>query len=230
MNRMLDVLMRVTRQPAKRIVGNLLAVIGGAVTLASFVSLLTSKPMRVWVVRHPYYTFSALIVSIFALLIVLNYAQELRARTALANSAPAAEPPKPTAHDCALFRDLVAILPPDGAIMEWLKGGFDSLKLPNAPLQALDQTGLKITLDAVGFDDHSANAGYRDLGISIKSFCKIVKKSARLDTTETYLEIPQWWEKDRRTLYETEIQAAHGRLTSAYDGCLRACHSAGMDA
>ena len=197
MNRMLDVLMRVTRQPVKRIAGNLLAVVGGVVTIASFVSLLTSKPMRVWIARHPYYTFSALIVSIFALLVVLNYAQDLRTRwTALVSSAPA-EPPKPTTHDCALFRKLVAILPPDGTIMKWLKGGFDSQRLPNAPLRALDEAGVELTLDAVGFDDHSANTHYHDLGISITFFCDIARNS-RLDTTED-LKIPQWWEKDRRT-------------------------------
>jgi len=233
MNRMLDALMRIARQQLKGITANLLAVIGAAVTIASFVSLLTSRPMRSWVSRHPFYMFFALIIAIFTLLVVLNYAQDLRGRwSALAGSTPAAEPPKPTIHDSALFRELIAILPPNGTIMEWLKEDFNSLQLPSARMQTLGQAGRKLTLNTVGFDDQSASAGYHELTISIEAFCQKARKWALPDATGVNLEIPDWWRFERQEQYHTaltDINDARSRLINAYDDCLRICHSAGMD-
>jgi hypothetical protein len=233
-NRVLDALVRATRQQLKGIADNLLVVIGAVVTFGSFLALVYAKPVRSWVAKHPIQIYSALIVTLFALLLALNYARDLKNRyDALANAAGDAERPQPTSHDSALLRELLASMPPDGKIMEWLKQDFDSLQLPSERVSSLSQAGRKLTLDPVGFDNRSADGGYRELGAAIEAFCQKVREWAYADARDTYLEVPPEWQFEYRERYQTaiaDIQQARQRVIEAYDGFLHTCHIAGIDA
>ena len=200
------------------LVANLFAVAGALVAAITLISMLASRALRHWLKLHPSLIFVSLIISVLIISILLNYIRTSRQEGTQSSV---------NNHDADLLGHFIAVLPPDGVTITWMRQDFDPAALPRESLQALIEAIRRLRLNPVGYDDRIARGAYTHLDNAIENFFQEALKWAQLDPRGNFYTIPDEWKYEQRTKYETavlEIQKRHTIMLVAYDNFLQVCH------
>lgn len=211
------------RRFASLLIANLSSIVGATVAVITLLTMLFSKGVRHWVKQHPYPIFWGLFAMTIVVITLLNYIQALR-RTPI--SADAAGNP-----DSDLLGNFLAVLPPDGAVMKWLRQAFEPVTIPRTSLLALKEAASRLALYPIAYQNAVINKAYAQFNESLARFCEIVQNWVILDPRGELYNIPEEWQFENKSRYDAakcEIQAAHDLLIELYDKFLQRCHDRGL--
>jgi hypothetical protein len=203
-----------------------IGIIAAILTLVAFVEFLTSSPLKAWTKSHSSWVFYALVFFFLATGVSLNYLSEARRKyqEIRREIAPASE------HDRKLFLDLMAMLPPDGAAIEWLKENFVSSIFPREHYKVIEGTLRSMRLRSLEFDNPNAEASYNGLHSAMQKFeNKAVQHMWQDDSDGLWLRIPQEWDDERSSKAADDIAEARLNLVEKYDDFLRIAHKNKID-
>jgi hypothetical protein len=162
-NRKSSSLETVIKLPAKY----LISVIGAVVSISGFITLVTTRSVKVWVKVHPYPIYLALIVAILIIAGILEYAYMLRSRIAV-----------PSDHDRKFYAAALDRLPPNGTVVGWLKRADTGISITDFPADVLETLEKMVEfsrVQSVGFDDKHLADSFRFLTDAIAAFCQSVE-------------------------------------------------------
>lgn len=220
---------------------NTLAIVGVVSSIAGFVGLVTSGQLRTFVKLYPYPICIALIITLLALLISLNYAQTVRRqRSQLQAAAQSPAEPRPSAHDVRLFAEALADLPLDGPVITWLRraeaAALDPADFPADVLTALDRTVGRLERRPVGFDDElvaQALAGFlaavEDYRVNLESWTLAGHNTALAGHDVARAAATAGPRPTGPDPVTGALADSQQRLLRAYDSFILTAHKRGMD-
>jgi hypothetical protein len=217
----------------------IMSVIGAVVSISGFIALVTARSVRTWVKGHPYPIYLALIVAVLVIAGTLNYAYNLRKRMT-----------EPSSHDGKLYDAALARIPPNGAVIGWLKRAEMTeagvTDFPADVVGALEKTIEFSRAQLVGFDDKRVAAAFESLIGAVTSFCQEVDAWTFAAQARQFRQIaappsgtaPSGESQlpgsprtaDATMAEETVVLARrHRDLVDAYDRFIRTAHARGID-
>lgn len=194
-----------------------MSAIGVAVSISGFVALVTSQSVKAWVKSHPYPIYLALIVAVLIIAGTLDYAYNLRKRIT-----------RPSDHDKKFYVAALERLPPNGAVIGWLKHTeMTAVSVDGFPadvLGALEKTIGFSRMRPVGFDDARIAGSFKSLTDSMVSFRQSV------DRWTLAVQARQFGGTGSSLTAETAaLTRRHHDLVRAYDRFIRTCHARGIN-
>ena len=215
-----------------------LSVIGGVVTIAGFVALVTAQSARTFVKEHPYPIYFGLILAVLIILTTLNYAHSLRQTNArLANAAARSKSLPPSAHDVSFYAEVLSDVPIGGHIIAWLRRAkiaeLSVTDIPADVLSALEKTAERPRMRPVGFDDQETAAALRTFTLAITEFCAAVERWTLVHHNARWLGATGGLsdvETEDHNAATSMLAASHGKLIQAYDAFVVTAHGHGIDA
>ncbi len=195
---------------------HLSSLIGVAAALAGILPMLTSNFVKNWVKSHSYLIFVILVITVTVAFVVIYFILNRKRGQA-------------TEHDRKIAANLLGALPPDGAIIVWLKKTFISKSVPIKYADILDDVLTRMRLNAVGLDNSQANEAYGKLREAIEKFTTLVTFNLFSNRDYTVLEkSPEWsWVQWKKA--SDDINEACTTLVKVYDEFLRVCHRNQLD-
>jgi hypothetical protein len=191
--------------------------IGAVVSLSGFAALVTTQSVKIWVKSHPYPIYLALIVAVLIIAGTLDYAFNLRKRLMI-----------PTDHDKKLYAVALQRLPPNGAVIGWLKRiemtRVSVADFPSDVLDALEKTVEFSSMQPTGFDDSRIADSFEFLTGSITSFCQSVDRWTLAANARQTKQVAA--PRDEETAALTQ---RHHDLVRAYDWFIRTAHARRID-
>jgi hypothetical protein len=218
------------RKRVQQVVSNLLAVVGGVVSVVTLVVMLTSAGSRNWVKDHPYWVFGGFVAAIVAILVLLNFMQDINAKYSELRLLQRSDDLRPTDQNKRAIGAFLARIPPGGVFVTWLKKGFSPSSIPLEKLDALNEVTEYLSSDPGRFDDPLAARGYLELIAAAGAFSDKLQRWTSLEAGNAQRIIPIEWEQGAK--YDravAEIQDAKDGLIDAYDAFLRTCHERGIE-
>src|SRR6185437_7823613 len=113
------------RKRVRPIIGNLLSIAGGIVTVATLIVMLTSAWVRHWVKENPYLVFGGFVAAVVAILVLLNIMRRNSERYAELRRLQSSELSRRAGRDKHAMDLVLNRIPTDGAIIRWLKQDFN---------------------------------------------------------------------------------------------------------
>lgn len=215
-----------------------LSIIGGVVAIGGFVTLVTANSARVFVKKHPYPVYIALIVAVLIIMATLNYVRTLQKKNAqLTSLADRPEPLHPSAHDVRFYAEMLSDIPVGGSVMAWLKRikmtEMSPTGFPSDVLTALDKTVERPRMRPVGFDDQETAAAFRALTGAIEDFRNTVEQWTFTHHNARWLggtaQGARLEAGDRDVLTDTLV-SLDAKLIQSYDTFIITAHARGIDA
>jgi hypothetical protein len=195
---------------------HLSALIGAAVTVAGILSLLTSSSVKNWVRNDSYLIFIILIIVVTVAFVIIDFILNRKRQQA-------------TGHDRKIVANLLSALPPDGAVIVWLKESFISKSVPIKYVDVLGDMLTQMRLNVVGLDNPQADEAYRKLKEALANFITVV--TFNLFSSQDYTALqksPEWpWAQWKKA--SDEINGACTMLVRVYDEFLLVCHKNQLD-
>jgi hypothetical protein len=210
-----------------RLANYAISVITTIVTIVTFVGFLTSKPLNTWTKTHSEVIFYALIFFFMATGASLNYLIGEKKKYRKLEAATARV--KPSEHDRKLFQSFMAILPPGGPIIVWLK----ETSVPNAFLHkdydAIETVLKDMRLQSPQFDNSKVETSYGQLHAAMQKFKDVTLQYMRRDPGSPWLRIPPEWDGEHSARATGEIKKIRTELIAEYDNFLELAHQNGID-
>lgn len=217
------------RKRAQQIVSNLLAVVGGVVSVVTLVAMLTSTAFRNWVKDHPYWVFGGFVAAIVAILVLLNFMMDINARYRELRLLQRPDGP-PTDQDKRAMRAFLARIPPGGIFVTWLKKDFSPSSIPLEKFEAVNEVSQYLSSDPMRFDDPLIATRYLELKAAAGMFGEKLRMWTSLEAGNAQRIIPIEWEQGAK--YDRAVaegQDARNGLIDAYDAFLRTCSERGIE-
>ena len=218
------------RKGIQQVIGNLLAVAGGIVTVATLIVMLTSAGVRNWVKDNPYWVFGGFVAAVVTNLVLLNFMQSASERYIRLSRLQRSAALQRAGRDRRTMGLFLARIPPEGAFILWLKKGFDPSSIPVERLDVLDEIRQYLSSDPVLFEDHLAAAGYLTLTAAAETFSQKLQRWTSLEAGSAQRIIPAEWRPGAK--YDravTDIQAARNGLIDAYEALLTIVRERGLE-
>ena len=215
-----------------------LSIIGGVLTISGFVALVTANSARLFVKKHPYPIYLALVVAVLVIMATLNYVHTLRKRNAhLESVLDHSEPPRASAHDVRFYDAVLSDIPVDGRVITWLKrtdmAGLNMNDFPADVLSALGRTVERPRMRPVGFDDQETAEAFRALTGAIEDFRDAVEHWTLAQHNVRWLggaAKPSHISAEERSAMTGGLVSCHAKLIQAYDAFIITAHARGIDA
>ncbi len=215
----------------------ILSIVGGVVTIAGFVALVTASSARAFVKEHPYPVYLAFIIAVLINMATLNYVHALRKRNAqLTSVIDRQEPPRPSAHDVRFYAEVLSDIPVGGNVITWLKRTemteLGATDFPADVLSALERTAERPRLRPVGFDDQETAAAFRALTGAIEDFRDAVEHWTLAEHSARWLNgaAESWATAEDRSAGTSALASRHAKLVQAYDAFIVTAHAHDIDA
>src|SRR5580698_9157380 len=130
-----------------RLANNALFAVTTIVTIVTFLGFVTAEPVRAWAKTHSEAVFYGLIFFFLATGISLNYLLAERKKC------KQLEKVRPSEHDRKLYQAFVAMLPPGGPVIKWLKEDFTLNAFMKDNYKAIEAAFKTMRLQSLGFDN-----------------------------------------------------------------------------
>lgn len=200
----------------ERILKHFVSVVGVTLTMVTFVSLIASKSVRIWVKSNSYDVFVALIISVAVTFVSIDFVTNRKRREA-------------SDHDRRLVANFLNEMPPGGEAMAWLRKDTVWNSIPCAVLDTLDVTLEQIQLDPVGFDNRPVNESYKRLEEAMETYRVHVSLKMFMSSDSNRMSLSSQWPSEQRKEAADLIEGEQGILVAAYDKFLIACHQHRLD-
>jgi len=204
-----------------------ISVITTIVTVVTFVGFLTSKPLNTWTKTHSEVIFYGLIFFFMATGASLSYFFAEREKYRKLEDATARV--GPSEHDRRLFQSFMAILPPGGPVIVWLK----ETSVPNAFLRkdfdAIETILKDMRLQSRQFDNSKVETSYGQLRTAMQKFKDVTLQYMHRDPGSPWLRIPPERDGEHSARATGEISKIRTELIAEYDNFLKLAHQTGMD-
>jgi hypothetical protein len=196
-------------------------------TIVGFVGFVTSKPLDAWTKTHSEVVFFGFIVFFMATGASFNYfLEEKKKYQKLKESTARVEPSE---HDRKLFKDFMAMLPPDGSVIVWLK----ETSVPDAFLrkdfEAFEAALRGMEQQSLQFDNSKVEVGYGQLHEAMQKFENVTMHYMLKDPGGPWLQLPSEWDRERSDKAAGEINQIRLDLTRKYGKFLDLAHQDGID-
>jgi hypothetical protein len=204
-----------------------ISVITTIVTLIAFISFLTSTPMKTWTKTHSEVIFYAAIFLFLTTGASLNYLfEEKKGYRRLKDVTARA---KPSEHDKKLFQGLLAMLPPDGPVIEWLKENFMAKAFFSEHYNVIESILRSMRLRPLEFDNPHIEASYDQLHRGIQAFEDTTLQYMWQEPDDPWMRIPPEWDDERFEKARNDILEVRRELVEKYDSFLELAHKNNID-
>lgn len=217
----------IIRKQAQQIAGNLFTAIGIVVSVVTMIAMLTSAGLRDWVKRHPYWVLIALLIAIVTLFVMLNIVRNMRAELRRLRQSEESEN---TDQDDATLKAVLNRIPPEGALITWLRKDFSPSPIPRQQLDALKQVHQYFGSDPSRFVGTAVAAPCIELQNAVRALVEKLERWTSLEAGSAERIIPVEWEGNPKYAHAVEqIRDTAEGLIRAYDAFLQTCRQRGID-
>lgn len=210
-----------------RLANYAISVITTIVTLVAFVSFLASESLKTWTKTHSEIIFYGLIFFFMATGVSFNYLTEERRKSRGLEEAIGRT--KPSEHDKKLFQGSMAMLPPDGPVIEWLKENFMSKAFFSEHYDVIESVLRNMRLRSLEFDNSNVEVSYDQLYTALQRFEDTTLQYMWQDPNDSWLRIPSEWNDERFEKARDDISKARLELVEKYDNFLDVAHRNNID-
>lgn len=216
----------ILRKRAQQIGSNFVAAIGVVVSLVTLILMLTSTGLRQWVKLHPYWIVGALIAAIVVIFVLLNVLRDMGAELRRLRRS---EDSRHSDQDKRSGSAVLTRIPPEGALVTWLRTGFSPSLIPRQRFDALKEADQYLGSDLSRFGDPAVAARYRELKNRAGTLISTLDTWTSMEAGNVDRIIPVEWEDGSKyTQAVAEIQGAREGFIRAYDAFMLTCHERGI--
>ena len=196
-------------------------------TIVGFVGFVTSKPLDTWTKTHSEVVFFGFIVFFMATGASFNYFLEEKKKYRRLEKSTARV--GPSEHDRKLFKDFMAMLPPDGSIVVWLKEDSVPDAFLRKDFEAFEAALRGMELQSLQFDNSRVKTSYDQLYGVMKKFKEVTLRYMHKDPGSPWLQIPPEWDDERSGRVTAEIKEIRSELIKKYNSFLDLARQDGID-
>lgn len=216
----------IIRKRAQQIASKFVAAIGVVISVVTLILMLTSVGFRNWVKLHQYWMLSGLIAAIVVIFVLLNILLDMSTELRRLRRS---EDLRHIDQDKRASKAVLTRIPPDGALIAWLRTSFNPSLIPGERLSAVKEAHRYLGSDISRFGDPAAAVRYLELKNTAGTLLEILETRTSMEAGNVDRIIPVEWEYGpKRGQAVAEIQDARESFIRAYDAFVRTCHERGI--